>query len=423
MSDCAVPASSAYLPSSCGLRLKARELKRGWQRGSIQAGGTSGLPSICRLAGVFLVFAAGLLSGSTAIAAAAEPIRVGEVEPLTGKEAAFGQSSHNGILLAVEEINAHGGVLGRPVVLVTEDNQSKPGDSATITKKLITRDRVVAVINGGTSAQCLESAPVCQNARIPLVATTATNPQVTEMGTYVFRTCFIDAFQGAVLARFAHDSLHAKRIALLTSVSSTFSVGLAKVFRESFGALGGTIVGEQKYSEGDKDFRAQLTALRGLQPDAIAAMGYYTEGALICRQARELGLQCPLISGDGWEAPELIEIGGAAVNGVFYSAHYSSESTAPVVQAFVHKYRQHFGGATPDSLAPLAYDAMQILAHAITRAGGTAGPALRDALATTKDFPGVTGRTTIDANRNASKSAVIVTVEQGHFRFVETISP
>ncbi len=388
-----------------------------------RAGVQPGATSIVRLGLFAFTLALAPCAVSTAAAAAADPIRIGEVEPLTGKEAAFGQSSHNGILLAVEEINSHGGVLGRPVVLVTEDNQSKPGDSATITKKLITRDRVVAVINGGTSAQCLESAPVCQNARIPLVATTATNPQVTEMGTYVFRTCFIDPFQGAVLARFAHDSLHAKRVALLTSVSSTFSVGLAKVFRESFGALGGTIVGEQKYSEGDKDFRAQLTALRALQPDAIAAMGYYTEGALICRQARELGLQCPLISGDGWEAPELIEIGGAAVNGVYYSAHYSSESTAPVVQAFVQKYRQHFGGATPDSLAPLAYDAMQILAHAIARAGGTAEPALRDALAATKDFPGVTGRTTIDAKRNASKSAVIVTVDQGHFRFVETISP
>ena len=360
---------------------------------------------------------------TSARGAAPEPIRIGEVEPLTGKEAAFGQSSHNGVLLAVEEINARGGVLGRKIALVTEDNQSKPGDSATITKKLIARDRVAAVINGGTSAQCLESAPVCQNARVPLVATTATNPQVTQMGTYVFRTCFIDAFQGAVLARFAHDTLKAKRVALLTSVSSTFSVGLANVFRASFTKLGGEIVGEQKYSEGDKDFRAQLTTLRELHPDVIAAMGYYTEGALICRQARDLGITCPLISGDGWEAPELIEIGGSAVDGVYFSAHYSSESTAPIVRAFVAKYRAHYDDAIPDSLAPLAYDAMLILADAIERAHGTAEPALRDALAATHDFPGVTGHTTIDAARNASKSAVIVTVDHGRFRYVESISP
>jgi branched-chain amino acid transport system substrate-binding protein len=390
------------------------------QKGNL-AGAASGREPVAQRRGAFSVLLTAIALASAAVAA--EPIHIGEVEPLTGKEGAFGQSSHHGVQLAVEEINARGGILGRPVVLVTEDNQSKPGDSATITKKLITRDHVIAVINGGTSAQCLESAPVCQNAKIPLVATTATSPQVTEMGTYVFRTCFIDPFQGAVLAKFAHDSLHAKRVALLTSVSSTFSVGLSKVFRESFTAAGGEIVGEQKYSEGDKDFRAQLTALRGLNADAIAAMGYYTEGALICRQARELGLACPLISADGWEAPELIEIGGAAANGAYYSAHYSSESTAPNVQAFVRKYQAHFNGETPDSLAPLAYDAMLILADAITRAGGTAGPALRDALAATKDFPGVTGRTTIDRQRNASKSAVIIAVENGHFRYVETISP
>ena len=348
---------------------------------------------------------------------------MGEVEPLTGKEAAFGQSSHHGVILAVEEINAAGGILGRPVELLTEDNQSRPGDSATITKKLIARDHVVTVINGGTSTQCLESAPICQATHVPLIATTATNPQVTAVGPYVFRTCFIDSFQGAVLAKFARQTLHAQHVALLTSVSSTFSVGLANVFRTAFVAQGGTIVGEQKYAEGDKDFRAQLTAIRAENPDAVVAMGYYTEGALICRQARELGITCPLISGDGWEAPELIEIGGPAVNGVFFSAHYSSESRAPEVQGFVKKYQAKFAGEIPDSLAPLAYDAVRILAAAITRAGSTSGPALRDALAATKDFAGVTGRTTIDAQRNASKSAVIVTVTDGKFAYVETIAP
>lgn len=356
-------------------------------------------------------------------ATAAEPIRIGEVEPLTGKEAAFGQSSHHGILLAVEEINARGGVLGRPLQLVTEDNQSRPGESATITKKLISRDRVVAVLNGGTSAQCLESAPVCQLARVPLIATTATNPQVTERGNHVFRTCFIDSFQGEVLAKFAFHSLGARRVALLTSVSSTFSVGLAKVFREAFTRLGGEIVAEQKYAEGDKDFRAQLTAIRTARPDAVAALGYYTEGGLICKQARELGLKMPLISGDGWEAPELLQIGGEAVNGAYYSAHYSSESTASEVQAFVGKFRERFGGVTPDSLSALAYDAMHILAAALERAGTTDGAKLRDALAATRDFPGVTGRTTIDARRNAAKSAVIIAVENGKPRYRENIVP
>lgn len=365
----------------------------------------------------------GLLGAGALTAFAAVPIRIGEIEPLTGKEAAFGQSSHRGVLLAVEELNRRGGILGRPVELVTDDNQSKSGESATVARKQITRDKVVAVINGGTTAQCLESAPVCQNARIPMIATTATAPKVTETGTFVFRNCFIDPFQGAVLAKFARTSLHAEKAALLTSVSSPFSTGLAQVFRAKFTAAGGTISGEQKYNDGDKDFRAQLTALRSLKPEVIVAMGFYTEGGLILRQARELGLTCPVLSADGWEAPELIEIAGAAAEGAYYSAHYSAESTAPEIQSFLARYRARFAGETPESLAPLAYDGMMLLADAITRAGTTSGPAVRDALAATRDFAGVTGRTTIDPNRNASKPAVIVRVSEGKVKFVESVAP
>jgi branched-chain amino acid transport system substrate-binding protein len=373
--------------------------------------------------GAFTLILALIVSGTGLIRADVEPIKIGEIEPLTGKEAAFGQSSHRGILLAIDEINARGGPLGRPLQLVTEDNQSKSGDSATIARKLIARDHVVAVIHGGTSTQCLEAAPICQNAHVPLIATTATAPQVTAMGTYIFRTCFIDPFQGRVLAKFARISLKAGRASLLTSASSPFSVGLGKVFRESFTAVGGQIVGEQKYAEGDKDFRAQLTAIRTLAPDVIVAMGYYTEGGLICRQARDLGLTMPIISADGWEAPELIEIGGPGVNGAYYSSHYSSDSKAPEVQDFLKRYRAKYAGVAPDSLAPLAYDATMILADAIRRAGGLDGPSLRNALATTKEYPGVTGRTTIDANRNASKPAVILTVLKGKSTYVETIEP
>ncbi len=353
---------------------------------------------------------------------AAEPIKIGEISPLTGKEAAFGQSAHKGILLAIAELNARGGVLGRPLAIVVEDNQSKPGDSATVAKKLISRDKVVALLGTGTSSHCLEIAPVAQTARVPLVATTATAGEVTEKRSYAFRVCFIDPFQGAVLAKFAHDTLKAKRVALLTSVSSSYSVGLSKVFREKFAAAGGTIVADQKYSEGDKDFRAQLTAIKAARPDAIATTGFYTEGALICKQARELGLALPIIAGDGWEAPELIEIGGAAVNGTYYCSHYSSESSAPEVRDFVQKFRAKYGD-TPDSMAPLAYDAVMILAAAITRAGTTEGQRVRDALAAIKDHPGVTGRTTIDADRNASKPAVMLAVKNGRTEFFQTIDP
>ncbi|MBL9202923.1 MAG: ABC transporter substrate-binding protein [Opitutaceae bacterium] len=353
---------------------------------------------------------------------AADAIKLGEVGPLTGKEAAFGQSAHKGILLAIAELNARGGVLGRPLAVVAEDNQSKPGESATASKKLLSRDKVVALLGTGTSSNCLEMAPVAQTARVPLVATTATADEVTANRSYAFRVCFIDPFQGAVLAKFARDTLKAKRVALLTSVSSSYSVGLSKVFREKFAAGGGTIVADQKYSEGDKDFRAQLTAIKAARPDAIATTGFYTEGALICKQARELGLTLPIVAGDGWEAPELIEIGGAAVNGAYYCSHYSSESTAPEVRDFVQRFRAKYRD-TPDSMAPLAYDAVMILAAAITKAGTTEGPRLRDALAAIKDHPGVTGRTTIDAERNASKPAVVLAVKNGRSEFFQTIEP
>ncbi|MBC7365434.1 MAG: ABC transporter substrate-binding protein [Undibacterium sp.] len=370
-----------------------------------------------------LIRGAVLLSVFALVARAAGPIKLGEVASLTGKEAAFGQQAHRGIQMAIDEVNARGGVLGRPLALVSEDNQSKPGDSATIAKKLLSREKVVALLCTGTSSNCLEVAPLAQSARIPLIGTTATAPEVTEKRDYVFRSCFIDPFQGAVLAKFATSTLEAKRVALLTSVSASYSVGLSKVFREKFAALGGEISADQKYSEGDKDFRAQLTAIKAAKVDAIAVTGFYTEAALICKQARDLGLTIPIFGGDGWEAPELIEIGGTAVNGTYYASHYSSESTAPEVSEFVKKYRARFNGDTPDSMAPLAYDATFIIAEAITRAGSTEGPKLRDALAATKNFPGVTGRTTIDPQRNASKPAVMLAVKNGKATYVATIEP
>lgn len=355
--------------------------------------------------------------------AATEPIRVGQYGAFTGKEAAFGISAHKGVILAFEEANAAGGVLGRPLELLAEDNQSKPGESFTIAKKFTARDRVVAALGGNPSTNSLEAAPVYQGARVPMIAISSTNPRVTETGNYIFRVCFIDPFQGAVLAKFARDSLHAQRAAILTSADNAYSVGISKVFREKFTAAGGVIVADQKHSEGDKDFRAQLTAIKAAAPDVIFHSGNYTEGALICKQARGLGFTGPLIGGDAWEAPQLIEIGGAAVEGTYYSTHASPESTAPEVQAFVRKFRARWDGETPDSIAALGYDAAALLFDALRRAGTTDGPALRDALAATKDFPGVTGRITIDAQRNASKSAVILAVKDGKFKYVETVAP
>lgn len=369
-----------------------------------------------------VVLVLGLLAGF-ASAQAEETIRVGEVASLTGKEAAFGQSSHKGTLLAVEEINAAGGVLDKKIELITEDNQSKTGESATAAKKLVSRDKVVALLGEVASSRSLEMAPVAQASKIPMISPSSTNPKVTEIGNYIFRVCFIDPFQGTVMAKFARGTLHSKRVAVLTSVSSAYSVGLAKYFKERYTADGGTIAIEQKFSEGDKDFKAQLTAIKAAEVDAIFVPGYYTEAALVTKQARDLGLTIPLFGGDGWEAPQLIEIGGKAVEGIYYSTHYSPENDATEVRTFVEKFRKRWGGETPDAMAALGYDSAQVLVDAIKRAGTTQPAKVREALVATKDFVGITGKTTIDAQRNASKAAVIVTVKDGQFKFVESVAP
>jgi branched-chain amino acid transport system substrate-binding protein len=352
-----------------------------------------------------------------------DPVRIGEFASLTGKEAAFGQSSHKGTVLAIETINAAGGVLGAKIELLTEDNQSKPGESTTAVRKLISRDKIVALLGEVASSRSLEAAPIAQGAHIPMVSPSSTNPKVTQIGPYIFRVCFIDPFQGAVLARFALDSLHARRVGVLSSVSSAYSVGLAKYFEGPYAAAGGVIAIEQKYSEGDKDFKAQLTAIRAANVDAIFVPGYYTEAALIAKQARELGLAIPLFGGDGWEAPQLLEIGGAAVEGCYYSTHYSPENPSPLVQQFVKAFKARWDGETPDAMAALGYDSALVLVDAIKRAGSTDGARIREALAATKNFAGVTGATSMDAERNASKAAVIVVIKDGQFRFFQTAAP
>jgi branched-chain amino acid transport system substrate-binding protein len=349
-------------------------------------------------------------------------IKIGEFASLTGKEATYGQTVHKGTVFAIEEINAAGGVLGRPLELLSEDDQSKQGESATIVKKLIARDKVVAVLGELTSGRTLEAAPICQNARIPLISPGATAVEVTAKGDYIFRVCFIDPFQGTVMARFAQDSLQLRRVAILSSVSSAQSVGLAKFFRERFTANGGTVVLEQKYGEGDKDFRAQLTAIKAAGVEGIFVPGYYAEAALISKQARDLGLTMPLLGIDGWESSELIALGGAAVEGAYFSTHYSPESRSPAVVAFNARYRRRWGEDS-NALSALAYDAAMLLADALGRAGTTDGAILRDALAATRDFRGATGVITFDAQRNPTKSAVVLTVKHGRFTFVQDVHP
>lgn len=354
---------------------------------------------------------------------AADVILVGEFASLTGKEATFGISSHEGTQLAIEEINAAGGVLGKKLELKTEDDQSKAGEPANVVNKLISKDSVVAVLGEVASSRSLEAAPICQQNGIPMISPASTNPKVTETGDYIFRVCFIDPFQGTVMANFATKTLKAKKVAVFTDVKSDYSKGLAKFFKEGFIKAGGTIAAELDFNGGDKDFKAQLTAIKSAAPDGVFVPGYYTDVALICIQAKQLGLSVPFFGGDGWESETLVKIGGDAVEGHYFSTHYAADAASPKVTAFVEAYKKRYNGKVPDAMAALGYDSALFLADGIKRAGTTEGAKLRDALAATKEFDAVTGKMAINAQRDAVKSAVILQVKGGAFKFVETVSP
>jgi branched-chain amino acid transport system substrate-binding protein len=358
-----------------------------------------------------------------------DEIVIGEFGSLTGTTATFGISTKNGIDMAIDEVNARGGVLGRQVRVIVEDDQGRPEEAQAVVTKLITSDRVIAILGEVASSNSLAAAPVAQQNQIPMISPSSTNPAVTEVGDYIFRVCFIDPFQGLVMAKFAVNTLKLQRVAILTDVESDYSVGLTDVFTEEFGKMGGQIVATESYGGGDTDFSAQLTALRSSNPQAIFVPGYYTEVGLIARQAKSLGLNVPLLGGDGWDSPALVEIGGEALNGSYFSNHFSVDAESPSIQKFVSDYRARFG-ETPDALAGLGYESAMLLFDAIERAGSTDGPAIRDALAATKDYPGMTGTITLDENRNAVKPAVVLKVEngaapygEGALTYVETITP
>jgi branched-chain amino acid transport system substrate-binding protein len=353
----------------------------------------------------------------------AEGIQVGFFGALTGPTATFAQSGKNGVTLAVEELNAAGGVLGgKHIELLVEDDRGEATEAASAVSKLITRDHVVALIGEQASSRSIAAAPIAQSYGVPMISPTSTNVEVTKKGDYIFRVCFTDPYQGAVLSSFARNNLGAKTAAQLVDVRNDYSVGLAQAFRESFQKAGGRIVAELKYSEGDSDFSAQLTAIRPLDPDVLVVPGYYTDAGLIARQAKALGLRSVLLGADGWDSPKLTEIGGDAVEGSYFSNHYSVDDPSPAVRRFVAAYQQKYG-ADPDSIAALSYDAVKLLADAIRRAGSTEGKRVRDALADTKDFAGVSGTIRMDADRNPIKPAVVLKVEGGRFRFVTSVAP
>jgi len=366
--------------------------------------------------------AAALLLGACGKKADDSVLRIGEYGALTGDIATFGQTTHEGVALAVKEINAAGGVNGKQVQLITEDDQGKPEQAALVAEKLITRDQAHVLVGEVASSNSLAAAPIAQRHKVPMVSPSSTNPKVTQQGDYIFRVCFIDPFQGKVMAKFAQETLKAKTAVILRDQKSDYSIGLSDVFSREFTAMGGKILADKAYVAGDVDFKAQLTSFRELKPDVVYVPGYYSEVGLVAKQARQLGLKQPLLGGDGWESEELYKIGGAALEGCYFSNHSAPDSSEPAVKDFVARFQKEYGHA-PGALAMLGYDAVKVVAEAAAKAKSWRGADLRDALAATQGFKGVTGTISMDANRDAVKSAVVLQIKKGKASYLATVNP
>ena len=369
--------------------------------------------------------AAGCKSSSRSAVGRPSEIPIGEFVSLTGTTATYGNSMHRGVQMAVDETNAAGGVNGMRLRLITEDDAGKPDVARAAVSKLITQDKVIAVIGEVASTRSLAAAPICEQYKVPMISPGSTNPIVTLKGAYIFRVCFTDDFQAAVVAHFAYDKSF-RRVAIFKDIKNDYSVAFASSFASEFKKLGGQIVAEQVFQEGDTDFKAQLTTLKAANPDAVLIPGYYSEVGTIARQAREVGLAVPLLGGDGWDSPRLIPGAGGpggALEGCFFSDHYFSpelkdKTTQTFLSAFEKKYSQK-----PDAIAALSYDAARVLVDAIGRCPKLDSTALRDSIAATKDFPGVTGKITFDANRNARKAALIFQIKGDRFHVVRSYTP
>jgi len=354
----------------------------------------------------------------------ATQIVIGQVASKQGDTATFGVSSDEGVQLALEELNAAGGVLGKTIVVKTEDDRSQSDEAKTAANKLITQDKVVALIGEIASSRSIAMAPEAQAAGVPMLSPGSTNPKVTELGDCIFRACFIDPFQGEAMARFAMEDLKLKKFAILFPVNSDYGVGLRNFVTDTVKRGGGEIVAVESYEEKkDRDFRSQLTKIKAANPEAIFMTGYYTEAGLVAKQAKELGLNIPMIGGDGWDSDITLTVGGSAINGSYFTNHYAPDEDRPEVKKFVDAYKKKYGGKVPDAMAVLGYDAMKLMADAIKRANSAEPKKIREALAATKDFPGVAGAITMDASRNAKKAIVIIKIEDGKFKYHSKVEP
>jgi branched-chain amino acid transport system substrate-binding protein len=365
--------------------------------------------------------AGGASPGGSGKASTAE-IVIGHYASMTGNTAHFGQDTDKAARMAVDQLNAAGGVLGRKLRLVTLDTRGDSAEAANAVTRLIDVEKVNAILGEVASSLSLAGGRVAQRRQIPMVSPSSTNPKVTEVGDYIFRVCFLDPFQGKVMAVFARQTLKFDKIAILKDVKNDYSIGLSDAFKSAFTAAGGTIAAEQSYSQGDTDFSAQVTAIKSSGAQGIFVPGYYSEVGAIARTAARLGVKVPLLGGDGWDAPDLFKIGGDALSGSYFSNHFAPDTATPTAQKFVADFKAKYG-QEPTGLGALGYDGVMVLADALKRAGSSEPKPLRDALAATKDFEAVTGKITMDKNRNPEKSAVVLKIEGGKAKYESLVAP
>ena len=359
-------------------------------------------------------------SGDKNGGADANEIKIGINYELTGAVASYGESSVNGILMAFDEINAAGGINGMKIVPVQFDNKSEPAGATSLATRLMTQEGVVAVLGPATSGNFMATIPVAMGNKIPIISASATADKgitVDDKGNvneYVFRLCFNDSFQGVTMANFALNNIEATKAVIIQDNSSDYGKGLAENFKATFEAAGGTIVAHEGYVAKDKDFNAILTSIKGKDFDVIFIPGYYQEAGLIIKQARDQGIDAPILGADGFDSPVLLELAGPeALNNVYFSNHYSSIDEDPLVKEFIEAYKEK-NGVEPNAFNALGYDLGKFIADAIERAGSVDPEAVKDALAATKGFVGVTGTFDMSEDHNPIKSAVVIGLKMAY---------
>ena len=373
------------------------------------------------------LLAAGITGCGSAANVTEQVVNLGGIQPMTGGAATFGASGKNGAVMAVEEFNAAGGAtvdgVTTTINYINEDDTGSPEVGASAAQKLINQDKVIGIIGPLMSKVSLAVAPICQTAGIPMISHGSTATQVTLIGDYIFRACFIDSFQGIVMANYVWNTLKLKTAAVLYDNGNDYNKGLAEYFKAGFEKLGGKVVAYEAFTDEDKtiDYKAQLTKIKAANPQFLYLPNYYAAVALQLKQAREIGLNVPAGGGDGWDSPDLVKIGGAAVEGGVFSNHFSKDDPSPKVQTFVKAYTAKYGEA-PDALAALAYDATGLFLDAFKRAGSINGADIRNAIRNTS-YVGVAGTYKFDENRDPIKAAVILQIKNGQQVYVATVNP